>query len=89
MDYTIQSTYPVEALFEFSVDTDGLNFLVIYGKHINGGFCCIPNWQISCEMSEPSDTFFNAEALQRAGLSGHCAKAISQAIREISQKQSD
>lgn len=41
--------YTVEALFEVSFNANGSHFLVIYGKHGNGGFCCIPNWGLGCE----------------------------------------
>lgn len=82
MIYRISAAYPVKAQLEISVDVGGNNYLVIYGNHINGGFCCIPNWNIACEMSDPSDTFFNAEALMRCKMSKNLAKAIAAAIRD-------
>ena len=84
MEYVISGNYHAEALFEITVDVNGHSYLVIYGKHINGGFCCIPNWNVACEMSDPSDTFYNAEALQRCKIPKNYAKAIANAIRDRS-----
>lgn len=84
MEYIIENKYQAKALFEISVNYDGLNYLVIYGQHINGGFCAIPNWNISCEMSTPSDTFFNREQLQRL-IGRDAACAIACAIRETAE----
>lgn len=86
MNYRISAAYPVEARFEISVDVDGDNYLVIYGNHINGGFCCIPNWNIACEMGDPSDTFYNTEALMRCKMSKNLAKAVAAAIRDVADQ---
>lgn len=75
--------YKVKALFEVSFCTHGDNYLIIYGKHINGYFCCIPNWKIGCEMAEPSDTFYNYERLCGAGLDDAAAKEIARMIKEV------
>ena len=72
-----------KALFEADVSVNGYSYLVIYGKHINGYYCCIPNWQVGCEMAEPSDTFYNTERLQGAGIHGDTARELAKAIREI------
>ena len=79
--YKIYGNYPVTAQKEFCVDCNGNNFLIIYGSHINGGFCCIPNWAFGCEMSTPEDTFFNAEMLSRR-FDEETAKAIACGIRD-------
>ena len=81
MDYKISKRYKASVQFESSVDCDDNNYLVIYGKHINGGWCCIPNWGIGCEMSDPDDTFYNYENLVRRGIEAPHAKAIANAIR--------
>lgn len=86
MSYTIQWQYPAKALFEIDVEFHGYSYLVIYGTHINGGFCCIPNWGIACEMSDPSDTFFNSEALMRSHLPKAVARAIAAAIRDSTDR---
>lgn len=82
MDYRIGARYHAEVSFEISVDVNGNNFLVIYGTHINGGFCCIPNWNISCEMSDPTDTFYNRESLMRCKITKTAASAIAAAIKD-------
>ena len=84
MNYKISGNHPAEVIFEITVDVNGNSYLVIYGKHVNGGFCCIPNWGVSCEMGDPGDTFYNAEALQRCKISENYAKAIANAIRDRS-----
>ncbi len=76
----IQRTYQAKVLFEASIDTRGNNYLVIYGKHINGYFCCIPNWRVSCEMTEPSDLCYNRSALNDAGIGMGAAKEIAEEI---------
>lgn len=82
MNYEIETRYKASVAFEISVNWDGNNYLVIYGSHINGGFCAIPNWEIACEMGDPDDTFYNTERLERAGLTYEAAKAVAFAIRD-------
>ena len=82
LEYNITASFTVKAMFEMSVDVDGSSFLVIYGRHINGGFCCIPNWQIGCEMSVPNDVFYNSGQLMRCELNENVAVAIACAIKE-------
>lgn len=36
---------------ELSIDTHGLNFLCIFGEHVNGGFISVMNWNVSAEIS--------------------------------------
>ena len=59
--------FEASVIFEANIDACGSCYLVIYGRHVNGYFCAIPNWHISCEMAEPSDTFYNFERLIGAG----------------------
>lgn len=72
-EFNIGRQYDVKAEFEISVSTCGCYYLVIYGKHVNGYFCCIPNWNIACEMAEPSDVFYNSSKLKEAFLDGEYA----------------
>lgn len=78
---SIRRTYYASQTQEVSIDWDGNNFLVIYGKHINGWFIAIPNWQYSTEAGCPSDTFYNTERLARV-LDEKVAKAIAEALHE-------
>ena len=41
---------------EISIDTHGLSFLCIFGTHINGGWCAILNFGVSCELAANSDS---------------------------------
>ena len=70
----------VQAYFETEVEYKGKSYTVIYGEHINGGWCCIPNWNIGCEMSGTDDVLYNRESLEQAGLESGAAKAIADKI---------
>lgn len=81
--YSIGKQYDVKAEFEISVSTCGCNFLVIYGKHVNGYFCCIPNWNIACEMVEPSNVFYNRSKLKDAfGEGEYASVALIESIAD-------
>lgn len=82
MDYEIRNTYEVTKTQEFSVDWNGFNFLVIYGKHINGWFIAIPNWKISAEACEPSDACYNTDKLSTVFGNAEKGKAIAEAVKE-------
>ncbi len=64
--YEIKGRFNVMAQFEISVDTNGWNFTVIYGHHASGGYCCIPDWDIGCEMGPPENVAYNASKLRSA-----------------------
>ena len=55
----ISSVFPIEA----NIDANGWNFHVIVGKHINGNYICIPNWNVGSELANLEDTFWNKERL--------------------------
>ena len=77
---TETTTYPATVIAEFSADIGGSHYLVIYGTHINGGFCCIPNWNFSCELGDADDVAFNTERLERPF--GHdTAQALAELIK--------
>lgn len=78
--------YKAEALFEVDFDANGSHFLVIYGKHGNGGFCCLPNWGISCEAGDPQDVFYNTEKLSGAGLTWNDAEAVAKVIKQVGEQ---
>ena len=82
----INAEYEAYVSFEISVDYGGYNYLLIYGKHINGYFCCVPGWKWGCEMAEPGDVTYNAEKLRGAGAGRDVAKALAKAIRERSER---
>lgn len=70
-------------LFETNINANGFFHLVIYGKHANGYFCCIPDWGVGCEMAEPNDTWWNSESLCKTGMYESEAKIIAQEIKRI------
>ena len=52
---------------EESIDCHGLNFLCIYGKHVNGGFVAITNWGVAAELSTHQyDTNYNTSKILAA-----------------------
>ena len=52
---------------EVSIDTHGLSFLCVFGTHINGGWCAILNFGVSCELATNSDsTASNAAEIAHA-----------------------
>ena len=55
MKYEIENVYPSESINEFSVAINGLSYLVIFGRHVNGGFCALPRNGVSCELSAHDD----------------------------------
>ncbi len=88
-NYRIGMSFPCKALFEFTVAVNGQAYLVIYGEHVNGYFCCLPTDHTGCEMAEPSDTFYNASSLVKACLhmSYTEAQAIAAAIKEYAARK--
>lgn len=79
--------FEAKVLFEATIDTCGYCYLVIYGRHVNGYFCAIPNFGISCEMAEPSDTFYNMERLIGVGIGERSARELAKAIKEIANEE--
>lgn len=86
MNYKLQSNYEAKILFEASVAIDGTSYLIIYGEHVNGNFCCVPEQGWGCEMSDPSDTFYNSRSLINSGAPETIATYISQAIKDKSDE---
>lgn len=80
LKYHIKAMYSGTVRFEISVDVGGSNYLVILGEHVNGLFCCIPNHGISCEMTDPRDTYCNANTLCSCGIPSDHAEALADAI---------
>lgn len=78
--YQIKAMYSGAFRFEISVDVGGSNYLVILGEHVNGLFCCIPNHGVSCEMTDPRETCYNASTLRSCDIPADHAAAIADAI---------
>lgn len=74
-------TKNVKVCFEHSLTVNGYNYLLIFGKHINGGFIAVPNWNICTEASYyKGDIYENTERLIKQGLEQTTARAIAEHI---------
>lgn len=82
MKAEIQSDYGVFGAHEISVDWNGFNFLVIYGRHVNGWFIAIPNWNICIEAVEPTNGYYNMVKLADVFYDAEKGKEIAMAIKE-------
>lgn len=84
MKYEIENLYPSEnGINEFSVAINGLSYLVIFGKHVNGGFCALPREGVSCELSaydDFGDIGYNTESINGKIKDRGKAQAIAEAI---------
>ncbi len=56
---------------------------MIYGKHVNGYFCCIPNWDIGCEMAEPDNVQYNAGKLMECDMDEGITQVLAEAINTL------
>lgn len=88
MDFIIETVFNASVNFEYSVAIGDWTYLVIYGKHINGYFCCIPNWKLGCEMANPCEIAYNKDKLVEAGATEKVAQAISNSIKYMEDKYS-
>ena len=43
VNWEIENFFDAKCIREMSVAVNGNSYLVIFGTHINGGFCCIPS----------------------------------------------
>ena len=86
MDYKFETEFKASVLFECNIAVGGWTYLIIYGKHINGYFCCIPNWKWGCEMAEPNEVAYNSDKLIDCGADPEVARAICKAIQEHENK---
>lgn len=71
-------TNECKILFEHSIAINGCSYLVIFGKHINGGFICVPNWGWGCEATTNSYSVeYNTEKLMKCGAPKDVAREIA------------
>ncbi|MGN0241843.1 MAG: DUF6618 family protein [Candidatus Weimeria sp.] len=73
--------------YEIETTACGSCFHIIFGNWINGGFLCVPNWKVGCEIVSPHVQFWNRESIQRSSHDIHEADVIS--ISEAVAKASD
>ncbi len=70
--------------YEATLEISGLSYHLLFGRHINGWFICIPNWKIGAELAHPSDFFWNRESILRTGSRKDDALYIAAALSELS-----
>ena len=83
MEVKLESSFTsnVKIYFEHNIAIGGYTYLVIFGKHINGGFICVPNWKWGCEASDHINSAgYNKEKLVEAGADEEAAEAIAKYI---------
>ena len=70
--------------YEANLSLNENSYHLIFVRHSNGWFLCIPNHQIGVELAHPSDRFWNQESLEHAGISTFEARAIADTLKELS-----
>ena len=81
--YEIENIFKAECISEISVAVNGYSYLVIFGTHVNGGFCCIPAWGVGCELSSHDhfcDIYYNSERIGKALKNKTVGRCIAEAI---------
>ncbi|MCI8950060.1 MAG: hypothetical protein HFG49_08465 [Lachnospiraceae bacterium] len=73
---------------EIGVEYNGNFYHVIYGEQMDGGFCCIPNWKIGCELAGFHDVFWNTESLESVLKDKNAARKIAEIIADEEEKRS-
>lgn len=81
MNFKIENEFKVSVLFEINVAIGGWTYLIIFGKHINGYYCCVPNWKWGCEMADPCEIHYNRGKLIDCGADKEVAQAIAEVIQ--------
>lgn len=81
MKAEVKNIYQASDVHEISVDFNGNNYLVIYGRHINGWFIAIPNWDVCVEAAPPEDVFYNSERIAHSLKRKTAAKELAAVIK--------
>ena len=74
----------INNVHHIGIDCNGNYYSVIFGEYVNGGFFCIPNWNVGGELGRFTDVLWNEGSLGRVLRSKKAAKAIAKAIAEFS-----
>ena len=70
--------------YESVVKTDDCSFDLIFDKHNDGNFLCIPDWHVGCELSDLSDMDWNLHSiLETQQIDFEDATAITEALKII------
>lgn len=81
--WNIEGIYEAKCTKEISVAVNGICYLVIFGTHINGGFCCLPGRGVGCELSSHDhfcDIYYNSERIGKALKDKTAGRCIAEAI---------
>lgn len=70
---------------EISIDYNGFNYLIVFGKHVNGGYFAIINHGVCGELANFEDTFWNAESIGNAVKNYDTGKALALAIAAFAE----
>lgn len=70
---------------EISVEQNGTTYLIICGKHINGGFCAFPKLNISVELSSYDGDYGYNEKKLRLAFNGRNEVETASVIRELAR----
>ena len=81
-EITYIGSLEIKDIHHIGINHDGYYYSVIFGKYINGGFFCIPNWNCGGELAGFSDVFWNTESIHRSLKSKKTAMVIAQAIAD-------
>lgn len=76
----------ISNVHHIGIDYDGNYYSVIFGKYANGGFCCIPNWGVGCELSFFDDVFWNTESIHKVLKKKRVARFIATVIAEYTKQ---
>lgn len=82
-DVKIVAEFEVTKCYEVSIDFDGSNYLIIFGKHVNGGFFSIVNHKVCGELATFTDIFWNAESIGNVLNNFETGKVIAEVIAEF------
>ena len=81
-------TQSCKIYIEESISIGGFSYLYIFGRHINGGFICLPGWGITCEASAlPNNESYNRDRLTVAGLPENVSSVIAVHIGKVVKKE--
>ncbi|MGX8835309.1 DUF6618 family protein [Amedibacillus sp. YH-ame6] len=72
--------------YELSIDCNGFNFIMIIGRYINGGFFAIINHGVSGDLSDFTDSFWNAGSIGNALNNHEVGEALAIVIKGLFQQ---
>ena len=75
-----------KAPYEAYVSALDSKYHIIFGKHHAGGFLCIPDYHVGCEISSLDDVFWNHESIlhNEEQLTYEESTAIAYALKTLS-----